>query len=67
MDERLVVCAWCGRVIRHGSRPVSHGICPRCQVTARDPTANVVARRRGARRSQQSGEASGQGGQGDRI
>ena len=26
-----VVCAWCGKLIRDGSEPTSHGICPLCE------------------------------------
>ncbi len=26
-----ILCAWCGAVIRDGSLPVSHGICPSCE------------------------------------
>ena len=25
-----IVCAWCQKVLRRGSGPVSHGICGRC-------------------------------------
>lgn len=25
-----VVCSWCSVVIREGSEPVSHGLCPSC-------------------------------------
>ena len=25
-----VICAWCLSVLREGSAPVSHGICPAC-------------------------------------
>jgi hypothetical protein len=25
-----VVCAWCGKLIRDGLEPISHGICPVC-------------------------------------
>lgn len=30
-EQREVVCAWCGRILKHGKRPVSHGICQKCQ------------------------------------
>ena len=26
----MLICAWCGFVIRPGKLPASHGICPRC-------------------------------------
>lgn len=29
-SSTLLVCAWCARVIRHGSAPAEHGICPAC-------------------------------------
>lgn len=25
------VCAWCGRVLRDGAEPTTHGICPVCR------------------------------------
>jgi hypothetical protein len=25
-----VICAWCGRVLRHGGSELSHGICGAC-------------------------------------
>lgn len=25
-----VVCAWCGRVLREGAEPTSHGMCAAC-------------------------------------
>lgn len=32
LSERILRldCSWCDRVIREGSGPVSHGICPDC-------------------------------------
>lgn len=34
-EEILVICAWCGTVMRRNPNPgesvVSHGICPKCQ------------------------------------
>lgn len=32
-EPMRVVCAWCKRVIREGSEPVSHGICSSCAET----------------------------------
>lgn len=29
-EERRVICSWCGRTIKEGVEPVSHGICPGC-------------------------------------
>ncbi len=29
-QQGLVVCAWCGAIMREGPPPVSHGICPAC-------------------------------------
>ena len=26
-----VICAWCGKLIRDGLEPTSHGICPLCE------------------------------------
>lgn len=26
-----LICAWCQRVMRNGTLPASHGICPDCQ------------------------------------
>jgi len=26
-----VVCAWCGKVLKEGAEPASHGICQSCQ------------------------------------
>ncbi len=35
LGEMLVICAWCGKVIRTkpglGQSGVSHGICPECE------------------------------------
>jgi hypothetical protein len=25
-----LICAWCGKVMREGEEPASHGICPEC-------------------------------------
>jgi len=25
-----VICAWCGKLIREGDEPISHGICEEC-------------------------------------
>ncbi len=29
-------CAWCGRVLREGPEPTSHGICPECLARLQD-------------------------------
>lgn len=29
-------CAWCGRVLREGPEPTSHGICPDCLARLED-------------------------------
>ena len=29
-EPLMLICAWCGFVIRPGKLPASHGICPRC-------------------------------------
>jgi len=26
-----VICAWCGKILREGAEPASHGICPECR------------------------------------
>ena len=25
-----IICAWCGKVMKEGEEPVSHGICKEC-------------------------------------
>lgn len=35
MDALLLLCAWCGVLIRPGKLPASHGICPACAETLR--------------------------------
>lgn len=33
-EEQLkVICAWCGKTIRKGRGPISHGMCPKCERT----------------------------------
>ena len=27
-----VICSWCGKLLRKGTLPISHGICPSCVV-----------------------------------
>lgn len=31
MEDIKLICAWCQFVLREGSSPASHGICPLCQ------------------------------------
>jgi hypothetical protein len=26
-----LICAWCKKILREGSEPTSHGICPECR------------------------------------
>jgi len=28
-----VICAWCGKILKEGSEPTSHGICRKCAWT----------------------------------
>lgn len=28
--ESKVVCAWCGKLLKDGKEPISHGICEPC-------------------------------------
>ncbi|RMD74625.1 MAG: hypothetical protein D6820_16365 [Lentisphaerae bacterium] len=46
----MVVCGWCGSLIRPGHFPVSHGICPSCfgkqrQILQEAVKRGIVARR----------------------
>lgn len=29
-DKPKTICAWCGKILREGAEPVSHGICQHC-------------------------------------
>lgn len=43
-DSALLVCAWCGRVMREGTEPTSHGICPPCARVMREEVRRDVLR-----------------------
>lgn len=30
-DAVKIICAWCGKVLREGTLPASHGICRECK------------------------------------
>ena len=30
MDVQQRVCAWCNKVMREGTKPATHGMCPQC-------------------------------------
>jgi len=34
-ETSKVICAWCGKVIRIGKEPASHGICKECAAKMR--------------------------------
>jgi len=38
---RLTICAWCGILLRDGTTPISHGICPVCLEAVRNPKNGV--------------------------
>jgi hypothetical protein len=38
-EQHKEVCAWCGKVMREGVEPVSHGICPDCEEKMRQHKA----------------------------
>jgi len=31
MQPHKIVCAWCGKILREGIEPTSHGICVECK------------------------------------
>jgi hypothetical protein len=36
-----VVCAWCNRVLKEGTEPISHGICPECAASLKSETEEM--------------------------
>jgi predicted RNA-binding Zn-ribbon protein involved in translation (DUF1610 family) len=30
IDAQQRICAWCNKVIREGTEPATHGMCPKC-------------------------------------
>lgn len=41
-----LICAWCEVVIRSGSHPASHGMCPRCKMQADEELAELEKAKR---------------------